>query len=505
VDDDTSLPKTGAYWLTQVEVAGLFDKKGAKPEEQHARRAAQRLLALLQQQAGEWGPLIEENTSPFTYYAPEFRDPSLGDFLLTQFAERVAALGWARRAPDHADEPLWSFAAILLPKDRLRPMSQQSLIVQAQSGGSPYRVGETTVSPTNPLPLSLHAYQGSQIVSLNHVSPNDPYLYGIQKEEHATRSAIAVPIEGEHGQALGVLYLASEEEAAFSQEDHLLLRLMGRLAGELLLTYRARDMLVHRLASVITTPDLADAYLAEFQGEEAFVQELEGWLRELQSAPQTPPNGNVPLEEKPGNREPLQQMVLAAIDIEDLTSTAYKYGDQAVKNLVRAVGKKLARLLTRHLPRRAGQEVYLYRLYVGWIYLLFRNIQWVQVQAALFQIYPELNQDFHIDPARITDEQAIPTPGDKASIPVQTRLVMNGYVRDVLKTMLEGQEDASISPGMAVNNVRARLTVTLEEGLMLTRNAKQKVASIPPGERTYGYVEAPSNRDGQEVFPSPVR
>lgn len=484
---DQALPKTGAYWLVRQDIAARFRNTTPKPSEKFARAVAQRLLALAQQQAAQWLPSIQDNGNPITYYSPAFRDGALGDQMLTQLAERIVALGGESEHPGRAGKPRWKFCAILLPYDPLVPLPQQSLVVQAQSSDSPYQVGKTTISPASPIPLSLHAFQSSQIVSLKHISPDDPYLYGLNQQEREIYSAIAVPIEREHGQAAGVIYIASEEEAAFSrEEDMLLLRLLGRVAGELLLSYRARSMLVDGLAEVVTSPQIVDPFFALFEGENAFVEQLEAWLGEVQALGSTRPPKAPGASSQP--EEPLHSLTLAAFDIEDLTGHAYDIGEQGIRNLVRAVGRKLQRLMALYFRKKAGQEVWLYRLYLDRFYLLIKNMEPDEVEPVLCQLYLDVNQDYHIDAARISDEQSIPSRPKKKPIEVTTRLVGIGYTRHDLESMFNHAQ-GSARPNLALDSVRAKLTIALDEGLMQTKNQEEKKCAFrKPGELNFTFL-----------------
>jgi DNA-binding transcriptional MerR regulator/GGDEF domain-containing protein len=442
--------KTGAYVAVHREMEPLLEQ--SKPE---AWCVSQRLLAFVQGQAQEWMPYAQDSTTPLVYYAPEFSNPTLGDSLLRHLAECVAALGESgtgKRAREQ--QRRWEFCSILLPKDPLAPLLQRSLVVQAQSAGAPHHVGQTTVLPRPPIAASLRAFQSGQVVYFEHISKREPYIFA-HEQEGAVQSAIALPIEGQYGEPIGALYVASRQEGAFSEAgDQLLLRMMARLAGELILTYQARHMLVDRLAQVIAHPQAVDPFFREFATESELLARLEDWLDQLHTRQ---------------GEQPVQQLALISIDIDQLTNVSYEFGERAARNLVRAVGQRIQRSLTRLLHNTTEQEVRLYRICADHFTILLRNFAWEAVQTYALQLRDVLKRhDYNIDAARVVDEQAIPVTA-RHPLSVSTALAVTGYDLAGLRALLESRRAAE---------ARAALTLTLDAGVNLAKEAGRNAIAI---------------------------
>ncbi len=456
--DALSEPKTGAYAVPHQDVLTLLGQ--SKPP---ARQAAQRLLAFVQRQAGEWIPFVQDSMAPLVYYAPEFRSPVLGDSLLRQLAEVVVALGGVKSgARKGTQEPRWQFCTVLLPRESLAPLLHRSLVVQAQSARSPYHIGETTLSPSPPIAISLRAFQSGQMLYYPHISEREPHVFGLAQEV-STRSAIAVPIESEYGESLGVMYVASAWEEAFSREsDQLLLRMIARLMGELLLTYQARHMLVDRLAQVIERPKVVDPFFKGFATESDFIEKVEQLLAQIQD----------------GQTEgAAQHLSLIAINIDQLTTKSYQYGEHAARNLVRAVGRRLQHAMLRLLQGKPQQETYLYRICGDHFLLLLKDVEWEDVWNYARRWHKDLKEHkYAIDAARVADEQSIPV-NLQVPLDVSTSMAVVGYEVHTLKAMLE-----SLKP----SEVRANLTLTLDTGINLAREAgRDAIARLEPGATTF--------------------
>jgi hypothetical protein len=224
--------------------------------------------------------------------------------------------------PDGRDR--WSFCNLFMPQDISLPLLQRILIVRAHSKNAPIEVSTMRLSVANP-GLTFRAYQSGHVNYRPEVMPPDLAYRGL---EESIRSAIALPIAGEDGLAIGSLYIASEEIDAFSKADQRALRLITRMMEELLSTYQAYQQVRGKLADVIKNPGLVDVSFSEFLSENNFVNDVEDLLMGIQTQDLT---------------EQLAEEVVSfiTIDIDNQGSLAIRLGDHVARNLSREVGLRI--------------------------------------------------------------------------------------------------------------------------------------------------------------------
>ncbi len=281
----------------------------------------QRLLGFVYENVDEWKPAFENGVRNWMYQATDFASSSaVSDEVLNSLANIIVQMG----GKTENGRNRWRFSCIALPEDTSLPVQQRKLVVRAQSTSTPHKL--VAVSAKVP-GLSFRAYQSGQIIYRPDVSDKD-FMIAHQEREAFTRSAIAVPFAGEDGLAIGVVYVASEEREAFSEEDEQLLRLVGRMIEELLMTYRLRQLPVGRLTDMITTPEVVDLSFKEFASESDFVNDIEALLKHIQVHGVTP--------ELVG-----KELSIIAVDIDNLAGIAAKYGDIVARNLSMAVGERI--------------------------------------------------------------------------------------------------------------------------------------------------------------------
>src|SRR5207302_6780291 len=147
----------------------------------------------------------------------------------------------------------WRFSCILSPKDLTLPLQQRSLVVRAQSKDSPHTVGVTTVSISQDKhvdSLSLKAFQSGYVIYRPQTSREDSMI-AHRNQEGLIHSVIAIPVAGEETMSTAVIYVVSDEANAFSEDDQRVLRIISRMVEELLLTYRARQQGMVKVADLI--------------------------------------------------------------------------------------------------------------------------------------------------------------------------------------------------------------------------------------------------------------
>ena len=210
-----------------------------------------RLLAPLYE-VMDWSPYFGRGMRDLLYLAPDFNSNiNITDATLNGLADMIVRLGGKTKNGQNR----WCFCCILLPEDPTLPLQQRSLIVRAQSKNSPHKISMTTISPGKYVQsISLRAFQSGRIIYRREITSAESTI-ALRELEGSIHSAIAIPVGGEEGQPVAVIYISSDETNAFSQDDQRVLRMMSKIAEELLLTYYARHHITQNLSDLIETPD----------------------------------------------------------------------------------------------------------------------------------------------------------------------------------------------------------------------------------------------------------
>ncbi len=298
-----------------------------------------RLLAPIYEDASEWQSYFDQGMRDVVYPTTSFGSTSDSDSILTSLANMVVRLGG--QTADGQNR--WKFCCILLPNSTRIPLQLRTLIIQAQSKGSPHTVNKTFVSPDTPiLSLSLRAFQGGHIMYRPQVSSEDRTIVYRELEE-PIRSAISVPIEGEDGLPMAVLYLVSEELEAFNEEYQRVLRLIGRTIGELLVTSHIRQQGEEKLRDAITRPRVVERTLAGFYSENHFIKDVESLLRTIQER---------------GEQSTDEVTSFISIDIDNQTNFTNMYGDQVSRNLSKALGDRIREQMGLLFGKQTDYKIY---------------------------------------------------------------------------------------------------------------------------------------------------
>lgn len=436
---------TGAFLVAEHKIVA---EKLTKPEyltlplTSLALKTAQRLLSLLQETHVEWSPWLQSGADYMGHLVVDFTmASSLGDALLTKIAEIMVRAGGLDQ---QGKAPKWRFAAILLPKNPAAPLHQQELVVQAQSVKSPHKTGVTALKPDpqNPISLSQRAHHTGQIFYRSEITPEDEAIFA-HKLEGNIRSAISVPVEGEEGRSLGAIYIASDEPEAFSEDDQRLLRVFGKMIGEVVLTYHARRLAGETLRGMVRNPQIVDKALEDFSSANAFISRLEEVLERIHAGGQLP-----------------ERLSFLAIDIDRHTREADKFGDWAASNLIWEIGHEIQELFRVH--SRTPGDLILYRIYADRFYVLLHDISLEQARTLAENLKRSLTHPYRIKAAsggtREDNENKILL--DEVTV----RLGVTSYDLERLQSFL------NLSPEPVVPSVRALLTRALDQTLMMGKN-----------------------------------
>ncbi len=399
----------------------------------------QRLLGLVYRFVEQWQAYFDYGLRDWSYQVTNFRsDPNVNDAVLDGLTEMVVALGG--KTPDGGDR--WSFCNLFMPQDISLPLLQRNLIVRAHSKHAPHEVSTMRLSVIHP-GLTFRAYQSGYVIYRPKVMPPD---LAYRELEESTRSAIALPIAGEDGLAIGALYMASEEIKAFSEADQRALRLITRMMEELLSTYQTYQQVRGRLVDVIKNPGLVDVSFREFLSENDFIDDVEGLLSSIHTEELT---------------EKLAEEVVSfvTIDIDNQSALATRLGDHVARNLSREVGSRIwgqLRIYSEPELRR------LYHLSADRYYLFLKGVSLEGARNRAANLHKVLVGEYRIDAQHALTSRPMMRERLLELPDVTVRLGVNSYKYGKLKEVL-GRYPVETT----VAETRALLMRNLDEGLDL--------------------------------------
>ena len=397
----------------------------------------QRILGLIYQTVEQWQHSFERGMRGWMYQTTDFSISSvIADEVLNSLTNIVVEAG--EKTDDNQNR--WYFCGILTPEDTTLPVQQRTLVMRAQSKNAPHNLAAVSAEVPG---LSFRAYLSGQIIYRANVSKED-FMIAHYDREKMTRSAIAVPLAGEDGMAIGVMYVASKEPDAFSEDDQRVLRLIGRMVEELLLTYHERQLTPGKLTEMINTPDIVDDSFKEFWPESKFMSDVEKMLAHI-------------LAQDKSEIDPEEEVSFIAIDIDNQSSLAMKYGNQVARNLSRAVGLRLQgqlRLFENMKHRR------LYHVYSDRFYLFLRGISLNEARSKALLFKHALDGEYLIDARRTATGRPIIRANMLPLPSVIVRLGIPSYKTSKLKQVLSRYPSET-----AVTEVTKLISEALEEVL----------------------------------------
>jgi DNA-binding transcriptional MerR regulator/GGDEF domain-containing protein len=417
-------------------------------------------------------PIYEDVQRTYACFGAGMRDVLISstdlqnddDILLNDLVEMVIRLG----GQVAEGQPRWRFCCVLIPKDSMLPLHQKSLVVRVQSKSARHILGETTVTPeAATTSLSIRALQSGHIVYLPKISRTDNTIPFGKDEEGPVRSAIAIPIGGEKGPALAVLYIASDDVAAFSESDQRVLRILCVMIEEQLKIYLLRQQTTSKLTDIITEPALVDPFFKSFFSENDFIQDIEQILENIQNQ-----EGEVFIDRGIASNSGAEAdskeyskwcFSLISIDIDKQSSLANIYGDQAARNLAHKVGSHIQELL------RVGFKEYpqckLYYIYADRFYILLEGFTAEQAQATAKRLKQSLAGSYKLDVLRTSVDYAQRPESMVELSNVTVRLGVTSYEFEKLREILEQHPSED-----AVSEVRSILSSALNTALDIGRN-----------------------------------
>ncbi|MGI9058389.1 MAG: MerR family transcriptional regulator [Ktedonobacteraceae bacterium] len=375
------------------------------------------------------------------------------DYILDGLAEMVIRLGML------GERKKWHFCCILLPNDLTLPLQQRNLIVRAQSTDSPHTVGKTTTSPhETTVGISIRAYQSGQIIYRSSVCDEDLTI-DLRKLENPG-SAIAIPAGGENSIPSAVLYVASNEPHAFDEDDQRVLRLIGKIVDELLITYRIQQQAGENLTRLITNPEVIDTFFEKRKilSENDFVKDIETLLKDIQRRV-VETHGRV--DEEIGAHANVDAslgnaLTLISLDIDNQAQLANRYGDQFARNLSKVVGSYLQSELLRIFTEAV--EYQLYHIGAGRFYLNAKNLSLEDARKNAERLRRKLKDDYEVSILKPMDEET--RGNDKQVVSITVRVGVSFYTHKKLIDLIQRYSSAT-----AVGNVRSLINHDIDKAL----------------------------------------
>ncbi len=450
------LEKEHAFQSTNPTLIVMQRKaQGFNPTEETAE-TVRRLLTLLYTYKHEWqgafGQGMRDLIDPFVNFYSGGIAP---DVILTSLANKVVELG---NAADSSS--CWRFCCILLPQDPMLPLSQRSLIVYAQSDGGPHRIGTTAFHPSSTLvSLSIRAFQSGHVLYRSTIGSEDAAPVCRELEGWKTGSAIAVPVGGEEGMPVAVMYVVSKSDQGFSMSDMRVLRMISKVVEELIRSYDTRHHISKQLTDLIQHPEVIDPAFRSFYSENEFMYDVAAILGTIKKKSD---EKELRAKQENASLEDFYQRQISflAVDIDNHSMLATKYGDKAIHNLNREVGLKIQGLFRAVVRKDESGKVY--HIYADRYYILMDNINRDQALTDASRLCNGLNGAYLIDARGDSAEQPTLPSGKLPLNEITVRLAMTSYKYAKLEEILRRYPSQT-----AIAEVGAKISSTLDDALRL--------------------------------------
>jgi GGDEF domain-containing protein len=468
---DEGAPKDGTLIVVQRKAKSLTL---SKPFVETIRRL---LAPLYNVPLENWRSYFGQGMRDFFYEAADFSG-STSPTILKGLADIIVLLG----SQEEDGQNRWRFCCILLPENPTLPIQQRSLVVRAQSKYSPHKVGSTTISPGKFVDsLCVRAFQSGRIAYRREVSDSDSTI-AFRELEGPLRSAVAVPVGGETGQPLAVLYAVSNKVSAFSEDDLRIIRIISRMIEDLLMAYQTHQQVTVRLETLILKPSIVDELFEVFLSENDFIDDVETLLTGIkvrmdERGKRLHKNDNASISDHETGSQPehfWEEVVsFIAVDIDNLSAIASKYGDRMTRNLSRMIGLRIREMMQALITK--DTDCKLYHIYADRFYLMLKGISLEQARTKAEAMRQALQDHISI-------EQPAP-PARTIVLPdVTIRLGVISYTYSKLEENLESTFPVNIIP-----QVRGKIALALDVALNMGMDEGGNVV-ISWSRETGGYM-----------------
>jgi len=400
------------------------------------------------------------------YTAPELINPALGDALLNRLADTIVDMGAHSQT---AGEPkAWSFACVMTPRKPYTPLNQQELVVRAQSRAAPHRIDVTTTAARRNGGLTFRAYTSGRVAYRPEVTQLDPAI-SYADVEQSVKSAVAAPVVEGHGvghsQPPAVLYLTSTTPRDFDHDDFLIIRVMGRLVGEIVQTLSTRGQQLGTLTDTLDNPEIVDPYFAQFLSDSDFIRKLGEMLIEV--APPSMAKAGASLEARNGPEQAsgatpstLRSVTIVGLDINDYSRIEHRQGSRVARMLVRELGSRAQQRMDSSFSRGVP-TAWLYRAWGDRFYLLIRDEDVDVARTHAERIRSDISGAYRLDGDTMVSVRSATNPSaapGSEGIAVGVRLAGMALFRDDLLAQLD-------NAGGDIAKCVASLTRLLDDGL----------------------------------------
>lgn len=399
-----------------------------------------------------------EGAKTLFYAAPELTNPALGDALLNQVTETLVELGGA--SVIDSSRRRWRFACVLAPREPYTPLKYQELVVRAQSSESPHRINVTTTSHERNGGLTFRAFSTGRIAYRKALTQLDPAVSYVEIEE-PIKSAVAVPtlegIGGGHSQSPAIIYITSEDDDGFNQDDLLLFRAMGRLIGEIVVTYNSREYRPSVLTDTLVKPEIVDPFFSEFSSDSDFTSALTRKFGEIKDQLSQQQERTT----EPAATEVKRRLMIVGLDVNDYTTIETQRGKQIAQILTRELGMRAKQRMESSFAR-AGVTARLYHSYGDRFVMLIQDERQAaaQIDARSYveRIRQDLNGEYYLEGEPVTSVRSRPGASGSDGISVRVRMAGLDFTQDDLMRQME---DADKNIAMCV----ASLARMMDDGL----------------------------------------
>ena len=352
-----------------------------------------RLLAPLYENRQNWSTILGQGMKDLVQPGMNHAS-SAPDTVLNGLADMVIHLGGELPG----GETSWHHCCVLLPDETYLPLQERRLKVRAVSQDGA-KLMDVTLYPLEHYntTVSIRAFLGSHMLYRDVLTGADT-TEKLARLEGPVRSCIAVPIGGEVTQPLGILYVASYQELAFAKEDQRLLRLMARMAEEILRSYEVRQHLSRDLSTVMEDPANTDALFANFFSEDQLIRDIEALLANAQERNWVEQHEEVPALS--------QEVSFLAVELHDQDNLHNKYEYLLLRNIYLHVGE----LIDKHFRSLSNLSGYTrpYRIYGSRYYIFLPGVSLAEARKEARRLKKALGDSYTFTSLYVPPEDIVP-------------------------------------------------------------------------------------------------
>lgn len=435
-----------------------------------------RLLTPIYEDRQYWSQYMGQGMKDLVQLSMD-QTPRVPDAILTGLANMVIRLGG--KLP--GGESRWHHCCILLPDNTYLPLQQRRLNVRVVSEGSSHMMN-VVLQPLEhySTTISVRAFRGNCVLYHEVVAGEDT-TEAFAQLEGSVGSCVAVPIGGEVSQPLGILYVASYHARDFSTEDLRLLRLMARMAEEILRSYDVSQRMSHKLSAIIKNPVNTDTLFDNFRSEDQLARDIDNLLAGLQER----------IEQKQAGLRK-EDSVLAhevsfiAVELSDQSDHDTKYDYLLLRNVYLRIGE----LINKHFRSLSSLPGYRqpYHIYGSRYYIFLPDVSLEEAQIQAKRLKKALDGTYTFNSLYVSTGNTFPLAPAQNLSAVVTNIGVSSYLYTKLEGILQRY------PRCTSSEVRALVRNTILNFLETLLNEAQKAG---------GDIIMSWDRQRDEIVPLP--